>query len=111
RFLLPWIVAQCVGLLLWIPWLPVFWRQATDPPVPPWRTPWETGTQILTSLAESASALISGQSAPNTLAWYWILCFLAILFTANLHYTKNYAIQPFATTAIGRYGLLIGYLL
>ncbi|MCC7355751.1 MAG: glycosyltransferase family 39 protein [Anaerolineae bacterium] len=55
-----WIFAQLVVLMLYAPWLPVLWRQATQPPVPPWR--------ILTSLAkvlvESATALAAGQSLP-----------------------------------------------
>ncbi len=88
RLLVQWIAAQLAVILLWAPWLPVFWRQATDPPVPPWRTPWATGAQLIASLAESSSALISGQSAPNALTWYWLLPFLAILLIANYHYAK-----------------------
>ncbi len=110
RCLLPWIVTQGVAVLLWAPWLPVFWRQATDPPVPPWRAPWETGAQFLASLAESASALISGQSTPDALAWYWVACFLAILLAARLYYTNN-ILHAFSTAVIGRNWILVGYLL
>jgi len=80
--LLRWLGAQIALLLLWAPWLPVFWRQATDPPVPPWRTLWTTGAQLLAASAESASALLSGQSAPAATAWWWAPVFLVILLAA-----------------------------
>lgn len=91
RALGAWLIAQGAILLLWSPWLPIFWRQITDPPVPPWRTPWATRTQFLTAMAESASTLLSGQSAPAPTAWLWFLAFFSILIIAFFGYTnENY---------------------
>ncbi len=55
-----WITANFAALLLYLPWLPNAIRQATDPPVPPWRQP----TPPLTALTEGWQALSLGQSAP-----------------------------------------------
>ena len=56
-----WITANLAAFLLYLPWLPNAIRQATDPPVPPWRQP----TPPLTALAEGWQALSLGQSAPD----------------------------------------------
>lgn len=62
-----WLGANLAGLLLWSPWLPVFWRQMTDPPVPPWR-----GALSLATVAqESLAALLVGQSPPLGQLWPW----------------------------------------
>lgn len=53
-----WILSQFAILVLYIPWLPIAFRQATDPPVPPWRS----FTPLLNVLLESFSALALGQS-------------------------------------------------
>ena len=38
-FQLPaWLLANLATVLLYAPWIPVAFRQATNPPVPPWRT-------------------------------------------------------------------------
>jgi uncharacterized membrane protein len=66
-----WLAAQGAVLLLWLPWLPVFWRQATDPPVPPWRTPWPSAAAFLGSLSETLAALVVGQTPPGGLVWPW----------------------------------------
>ena len=34
----PWLLTHLAMLLAYAPWLPIAWRQATDPPVPPWRS-------------------------------------------------------------------------
>lgn len=36
--LMPWIQAAGATLFLWLPWIPVAFRQSTEPPVPPWRS-------------------------------------------------------------------------
>jgi len=53
-----WIAAQVSVVVLYLPWLPVAVRQATQPPVPPWRS----FTSLGTVLAESWAALSLGQS-------------------------------------------------
>ena len=53
-----WLSSQLAILFLYLPWLPVAFRQATDPPVPPWRS----FTALPNALLESFSALAFGQS-------------------------------------------------
>jgi hypothetical protein len=67
-----WLGAQLSVLVLYLPWLPVFYRQAIDPPVPGWRLPWQTFGQIWQALLESLSALLLGQSQPGP-QWLWAL--------------------------------------
>lgn len=88
RALGAWLLAQGVLLLLWSPWLPIFWRQITEPPVPPWRIAWTTGDQFLAAMAESASTLLSGQSSPAATAWLWLFLFGSILIIAYLGYAN-----------------------
>ncbi|RME50562.1 MAG: hypothetical protein D6790_21060, partial [Caldilineae bacterium] len=57
----PWLAANLLALLLWSPWLPVAWRQAVSPPVPPWRDL----PALWTVLQESLAALLVGQSPPG----------------------------------------------
>lgn len=110
--LLRWLGAQVALLLLWAPWLPVFWRQATDPPVPPWRMPWATGAQLLAAVAESASALLSGQSAPAATAWWWAPVFLAIVLAAYQADRKAKARRdPLHSNRRPGFLVLAGYLL
>ena len=75
QYLLPWLLANAAVLLLWSPWLPIFWRQMTGPPVPPWR-----GTlQIATVAQESLAALLVGQSPPLGALWPWAAAALALI--------------------------------
>ncbi|MBI3957590.1 MAG: hypothetical protein HY328_02185 [Chloroflexi bacterium] len=67
--LLPWLLANAAALLLWSPWLPIFWRQMTDPPVPPWRG----ALDVAAVLQESLAALLVGQSPPLATLWPWAL--------------------------------------
>jgi len=53
-----WIASQLAILALYAPWLPIAFRQATDPPVPPWRS----FTALPNVLLESFAALAFGQS-------------------------------------------------
>lgn len=71
--LLLWLAAQLGALLLYLPWLPIAWRQATDPPVPPWRA----APHLLDMLVESWTALTFGQSANP--ARFWPLLLLALM--------------------------------
>lgn len=75
-----WLAAQLAVALLFLPWLPVAVRQATQPPVPPWRV--FTGLGAL--LGESWSALALGQSVRVTdVALVLLLC--ALLYGLALH--------------------------
>lgn len=80
-----WVGAQLATLILWAPWLPIFWRQATDPPVPGWRTVWPTWLDLLGSLGEGFAAFWIGQSAPGEVEWPWALLTLLILLVGIGH--------------------------
>lgn len=70
----PWLQAAGATLILWAPWFPIAWRQATNPPVPPWRE----FTPLWTVLRDSFAALAFGQSAPPSAWWPWLLVALAL---------------------------------
>jgi 4-amino-4-deoxy-L-arabinose transferase-like glycosyltransferase len=74
-----WLLAQVGVLVLYAPWLPVLWRQATEPPVPPWRVPWTNPQAVLASVAETLGALLVGESPPGGVYWPWALLSAAIL--------------------------------
>jgi 4-amino-4-deoxy-L-arabinose transferase-like glycosyltransferase len=91
RAIAAWLGAQLAALLIFLPWLPIFVRQAVDPPVPPWRTPWDSAAACLASLAETLAALVVGQSPPAHVNWPWallvaavIVVVFAIVLTANI---------------------------
>ena len=69
-----WLAAQAGALLLFLPWLPTAWRQATNPPVPPWRTI----PPLLDVLVESWTALTLGQAADPARFWPLLLLALAL---------------------------------
>jgi hypothetical protein len=69
-----WALAQVAVLVLYAPWLPVAWRQATNPPVPPWRG--FTGLGDL--LVQTWSALSLGQSVEPAKVWPVLLLFVAL---------------------------------
>ncbi|MFN8443196.1 MAG: glycosyltransferase family 39 protein [Caldilineaceae bacterium] len=71
RLLLSWLAGQLGVLLLWAPWLPIFIHQATDPPVPPWRVPWQQISGLLVAVSESLSVFVVGQSPPLGQTWPW----------------------------------------
>ncbi len=69
-----WGTAQAGALLLYAPWLPVAFRQAANPPVPPWRE-W---TPVGKVLLEALTALSFGQSVEPAQAWPFLLVVLAL---------------------------------
>lgn len=72
--LLLWLSSQIGILLLYLPWLPIAFRQATNPPVPPWRT----FTGFAQVGVESWSALSFGQSVDPKIIWSLLLLTLAL---------------------------------
>jgi len=75
-----WCAAQFAVLVLYLPWLPVAFRQATEPPVPPWRefiAPW-------TMLVDSWAALSLGQSVELPQVWPLLLLF-AFLYILGIY--------------------------
>ena len=76
-----WLLAQAVVLLLYAPWIGVAWRQATQPPVPPWRGFTVVGTVLL----ETWSALSLGQSVIPVSVWPVLALFAALCIVGLLY--------------------------
>ncbi|MBI4788945.1 MAG: glycosyltransferase family 39 protein [Chloroflexi bacterium] len=74
----PWLSSQLAVALLYLPWLPIAFRQATDPPVPPWRT----NTPLSDVLLESFSALAMGQSVDWRSPLMWLVLLLVAVLIA-----------------------------
>ncbi len=77
RSLLALMVANGLAVILYLPWLPLAWRQATNPPVPPWRSEESPGTILI----ESWSALSLGQSVEPAVVWFVLLLILGLFGT------------------------------
>ena len=75
-----WLASQLTIALLYAPWIPIALRQATNPPVPPWRS----FTPLPTVLLESFSALALGQSIDPMLALPVLLTVAAVIVIALL---------------------------
>ena len=75
---LDWVGAQALAALLFVPWLPVFWRQATEPPVPPWREPWDNLSANIQRMVEGVASLLDGRLPGSSLAWAPALAVAAI---------------------------------
>lgn len=82
RFL-SWVGAQLGVVVLYAPWIPVAFRQAIDPPVPPWRSFASFGDVLV----ESFSALALGQSALPGTVWP-VLVVVALLLLAGLFLSR-----------------------
>jgi uncharacterized membrane protein len=83
------VVANGLVLLAYAPWLPIAWRQATNPPVPPWRT--QLG--LWPVLVESWSALSLGQSVQSAAVWP-ILLLALVLLVAGVTYLSQQGRAP-----------------
>jgi dolichyl-phosphate-mannose-protein mannosyltransferase len=70
-----WVYVQILAVALFIPWFPTAFRQATDPPVPPWRSfvAWPE------ALSGTLTALAFGQSISLDLAWPGLAAALLII--------------------------------
>ena len=91
-----WLLAQAVILSLYAVWLPIAWRQATEPPVPPWRGMVALGDLLV----ETWSALSLGQSVVPGEVWPVLILF-GVLFVLGLFY------RPAPTLSV-RSGHLLG---
>lgn len=74
-----WLLAQAGVLILYLPWLSIAWRQATQPPVPAWRG----FIPLPTVLLEAWTALSLGQSVQAAQIWP-ILILTGALFILGL---------------------------
>ncbi len=83
---IPWLAANFGAAILYLPWVPIAWRQATQPPVPPWRSVIPPGDILL----ESWNALSVGESIQPTQIW-WALLVTVVLFVLGLAVQKRAA--------------------
>jgi hypothetical protein len=70
------LTANLLALAAYLPWLPIAWRQAVSPPVPPWRA--ADALRLWSMLLESWSALSLGQSVEPAEVWPALLLTLAL---------------------------------
>jgi hypothetical protein len=99
-----WLLAQGVVLLFYAPWIPVAWRQATQPPVPPWRGFTNLGDLLL----ETWSALSLGQSVEAVQVWPTLILFAA-LFGLGLYYGRVLRREEHRSGGFSLAWLLAGY--
>jgi len=100
--LLPWVSSQIVILLLYLPWLPNAFRQATNPPVPPWRT----FTGFAQMGVESWSALSFGPSVDPKVVWPLLLLVLALFILGLFHSFRVVSDSPFVPLSLAGHTLL-----
>ena len=103
RSLRPWLFANLAALLLWSPWLPTFWRQMTEPPVPPWRG----ALDGFVVLQESLAGLLVGQSPPLGMLWPWAAVMAGLFLIVFLGYNRKTAEEKKAEEARGLWTLLV----
>ena len=74
-----WLALQLILLIGWLPWLPIFIRQAITPPVPGWRVPWQTGAEVVRSLSEALAATWFAHITPLGVLWFWALTTVLVM--------------------------------
>lgn len=90
-----WIIANSLALLLWLPWLPIFIRQALTPPVAPWREAWDSFSARWAAVTEATAALWIGHTPPGTLNWPWAMLVVVLLASTLLLASRGQA-RPIA---------------
>ncbi len=100
--LLPWLSSQIAILILYLPWLPIAFRQATNPPVPPWRT----FTAFAQVAIESWSALSFGQSVDPKIVWPFLLLTFALFAWGLLNSFRMASDSPFMPLSLAGHILL-----
>jgi 4-amino-4-deoxy-L-arabinose transferase-like glycosyltransferase len=85
----PFIIANITLFILYLPWLPIAWRQAANPPVPPWRSP----PQLWPIALESWTALSLGQSVEPARVWPILLLTLVLFVSGWSYMTQKFGWQ------------------
>ncbi len=90
-----WILTNLLVFALYLPWLPIAWRQAANPPVPPWRS-----SLPFTQIAiEAWSALVLGESVEAGQIWPVLLIAL-LLFGWGLYVLRSNRLRALLLTLI-----------
>lgn len=74
-----WLLANVILVTLYLPWLPIAWRQASNPPVPPWRE----ALPLDRILSETWLVLTLGEAMSLNIAWP-VLILTALLYGLGL---------------------------
>ena len=85
------VVANGLVFILYLPWLPIAWRQTNTPPVPPWRS----SVGLWPIIVESWSALTLGQSVEPTTIWFVLLLALALVILGVYYLVRESTHLPF----------------
>lgn len=104
RSLLRWLAAQAAVLVLYLPWLGVAVRQASQPPVPPWR-----GFSGLAAVVEESWAALSLGQSVEVQAVALLLLLFAVLYGAALLLGEHHT-APLLLAAYSAVPLLLIYL-
>ena len=104
ELLKPVIFANALVVIFYLPWIPVAWRQTSNPPVPAWRSPPEFWSVVL----ESWTALSLGQSVEHLTVWPLLLLSL-VLFMVGLRYLSTTGLLNKAIDPVFRTVLLVAY--
>ena len=104
-----WLLAQCIIVVAYLPWLPTFVRQVVDPPVPPWREPWRRLPDAFQAGSEALAALAVGHTPPLGVAWPWALVVLAVLALSAVYANdgQKAVVTPTLLLACGPLALLL----
>jgi uncharacterized membrane protein len=95
-----WLLSNLGVIVLYAPWIPTAWRQATRPPVPPWRA----APDLPRAVAETWEALVLGQSAQG---WLWpVLLFTAAVYAAGLWSIARHSRSSAALLLMATFGPL-----
>ncbi len=97
-----WVLAQIAVIVLYLPWLPVAFRQITSPAVPPWRD----AIGPLQAALQTWTALLLGQSVDPGAVWAILLLGLA-LFALGLSVRNRPAAVAAALAVFLPVGLLL----
>lgn len=87
-----WLALQLLLLIGWLPWLPIFIRQAITPPVPGWRAPWQDAGEVAHGFVEAFAATWTAHIAPLGLIWPWAFVIVLIVSTFYV-YAKDLSIS------------------
>lgn len=93
RVLRMWLGAHVLGLLLWLPWMPIFVRQALEPPVPPWREPWQGIAETFSALLETATVYLVGH-AYHAPIWIGLAGLCVVAIGLVLAYAQKWRLTP-----------------
>ncbi|MDM8520641.1 glycosyltransferase family 39 protein [Anaerolineales bacterium HSG6] len=103
-----YIITNLLIVVSYIPWLPTFWRQATNPPVPPWRN--FDLSDLPQIVLEIWTVLSLGQSVQTVTVWPILLLMLVLFALGVWQLSRQVPTNLFLllTYLIAPIGLILG---